>query len=121
MSRINSSWYNKVRKRKSPERTLVLQILHYLRARGWTAGKVKTTGAFNGKGYIFDPYLLTGLPDIFAFKQEGAWCPVMLGIECKVEKNTQTSNQVAFQKLFHFPPSRIYLVARSLGDIQKIA
>lgn len=110
------------RKRQAPEGHLVLQCLHYLKARGYTAGKIKVQGSPlpGGRGFLFDPYRMTGLPDIFAFKQGGTWYDIMYGIECKNGKNTQTDNQLAFQKLFHFPPSRVYLVIRSLDELVSV-
>ncbi len=118
MRRFNPEWLNRPRKRGSPENHLVLQILHYLRARGLTAGKVKVKGSFSKKGaFILDPYLMTGLPDIFAFDDKNK---VMYGVECKVGSNIQSPNQRNFQELFHNPPGRVYLVAYSLEEIQKI-
>lgn len=117
MSRFNPEWLNIPRKRGSPENHLVLQILHYLKAVGLVAGKVKVKGSFSKRGaFILDPYLMTGLPDIFAFDEKNK---VMYGIEAKIKGNTQSANQRSFQELFHNPPGRIYLVAYSLEDVKK--
>lgn len=117
MRRFNPEWLNRPRKRGSPENHLVLQILHYLKARGLVAGKVKVKGSFSKRGaFILDPYLMTGLPDIFAFDTNNK---VMYGIEAKVGSNSQSANQKSFQELFHNPPSRVYLVVYSLEDIQQ--
>lgn len=116
MRKFNPAW-QRPRKRQAPENHLVLQIIHYLRACGLTAGKIKTQGSPKaGGGFLFDPYRITGLPDIFAWDKQG----VMYGIEAKAGKNTQSANQKAFQGLFHKPPDRIYLVVYSLEEIQKI-
>ena len=104
-------------KRGNPEGHIVLQILHYLRAIGCTAGKVKVKGSPKaGGGFLFDPYLMTGLPDIFCFDKND----IMYGIEVKAGKNNQTPNQVQFQQLFHLSPSRIYLIAYSLEDVMAV-
>lgn len=111
----------RIRKRDNPEGKLVLSCLHYLRARGYEAYKVKTQGSPKvGGGFIFDPYRLTGMPDIFAFKRSSNWYDVMYGFECKTQTGRQTDNQEVFEKLFHFPPSRIYAVIRSIADIEAI-
>lgn len=95
-----------------------MQILHYVRACGLAAGKIKTFAAFKpGQGYLADPYQFTGLPDIIAFDDDKK---IMYAIEAKVNGNTQSENQKAFQQLFHAPPGRIYLVIYSLEEIQKI-
>ena len=44
---------------------------------------------------------------------------IMYGIEAKIKGNSQSDNQISFQQLFHNPPSRIYLLAYTLEDIQK--
>lgn len=117
MRKFNPEWLNRPRKRGNPENQLVLQILHYLKAVGLIAGKVKVKGSFSKRGaFIFDPYLMTGLPDIFAFDEKNK---VMYGVECKVGNNTQSANQKTFQELFHNPPERVYLVAYSLEDVKK--
>jgi hypothetical protein len=100
-------------RKAQPERGIVLDILKELAYNGWRCGKVKVSGAVKkGGGFIFDPYTMRGLPDIFAFKNG-----VMLGVECKAGKNHQTPYQKEFQKLFHHPPDRIYVVARSYDDV----
>ena len=81
------------------------------------AGKVKVKGSPKvGGGWIFDPYLMRGLPDIFAFNYKSK---VMLGIECKVNSNKQTDDQETFECYFNHPPERIYLIIRSLEELQK--
>jgi len=112
--------YHQSRKRQNPENHLVLQIIHYLRACGLVCGKIKTQGSPKvGGGFLFDPYRITGLPDILASdRRKGN--NILYAIECKAGKNKQSPNQVAFQEIFHYPPSRQYLVIYSLEEIQKI-
>ena len=111
-------FYNRPQKRAQPEAHLVLQILKYLALRGIVAGKAKVKGGIlsRGKGFFLDPYLLKGLPDIFAFNQN---TKVMYGIECKVKGNKQTLSQKFFERFFHYPPTRIYIIAYSLEDVEK--
>ncbi len=114
---MRQDWLNRPHKRGNPEACLVRAILIYLKSRDWIAGKVKVRGFKTERGWINDPLMLTGLPDIFAFNDE---TKVMLGIEAKINNNFQTENQKVFQQLFHFPPSRIYAVIHSLEELQKI-
>jgi hypothetical protein len=111
---LDKQYSIKVRKRNQPEAGIVLSILKYLNARGHYCGKIKTKGAPapNG-GFIKDWYQMRGLPDIFSFSPDG----VLYAIEAKAGKNEQTIFQKDFQKYFHKPPHRIYLVAYSLDDI----
>ena len=114
MRQFNPQWRNRPRKRNNPEVQLVRHIIYELRNRGYVAGKVKTTGApINGR-FIKDLLLMKGLPDIFAFNLN---TKVMLGIEAKAGSNKQTDDQLIFGAHFHNPPSRIYLVIRSIEDL----
>jgi len=93
------------------EKSLVIQLILELRSRGIIAGKVKTMGFRTKSGaFLKDFYLMTGLPDIFAFDEKKK---IMYGIEAKVGKNKQTDNQIEFQRLFHCPPNRIYAIIYS--------
>lgn len=101
------------RKRQAREAHLLLSIIKYLNISGWYVGKVKVKGSFTSKGnFIFDRYLMKGLPDAFAFKGD-----TMLAVETKIGSNTLTPDQEKFKQHFHRPPSRIYLEARSLDDV----
>lgn len=101
-------------KRGNPEAHLLLQIIKYCKLKGCYVGKVKVKGSFNKRGFIFDPYLLTGLPDAFCFKGG-----IMYAIETKVKGNKQTPNQETFQEHFHNPPDRIYIIAYKLEDVME--
>lgn len=94
---------------------MLLQIIKLLRLKGLIVGKVKVKGTSNRQGrFILDPYLMKGLPDAFAFAG-----PVMYAIETKVPGNHQTPDQKEFERLFHSPPTRIYVLAYSWEDVEK--
>jgi hypothetical protein len=107
-------------KRGNPEGAIVLQIIKSLRARGLDAYKIKTQGSPYKGRFIFDSYRLTGLPDILAWKPSDTWVETLYGLEVKNNSNTQTPNQKSFQKIFHFPPSRIYAVVHSVEEALEI-
>ena len=110
------SFNQRIRKRQAPEAHLLLSVLKYLDAAGWDCGKVKVKGSFTTKGtFIFDRYLMRGLPDALAFKGSR-----MLAIETKAGANSLTAEQERFKKNFHFPPYREYVEVRSLADIEAI-
>ena len=112
---FNKEWLSKVRKRGNPEAHLVLQIIKYAKAIGCYAGKIKVKGSFSKAGnFIFDPYLIRGVPDVLIFKNS-----IMYLAECKVDKNTLTEEQEIFKQFFHKPPDRIFIEARSLEDVIK--
>jgi len=103
---------NRVNRRGNPEGHIVLQIIKTLRAYGYNAYKVKTQGSPKaGGGFMFDPYRLTGFPDIFAWKDNFR----LFAFEVKAETK-QTPNQIYFQSFFHYPPSRIYAVVHSVEE-----
>lgn len=103
-------------RRKQPEAHLLLQILKLLRLKGLKVGKVKVKGTQNPRGnFILDPYLMRGLPDAIAFDKD-----VMYAIETKIKGNSQTPDQKEFEKLFHLPPSRIYILAYSWEGVESI-
>ncbi len=105
------------KKRNQPEAGIVLSILKYLYSKGHWCGKIKTKGAPNPKGgFIKDWYQMRGLPDIFSFSPDG----IMYAIECKAGKNEPTDFQKKFQKYFHKPPHRIYLVVYSCDELSAI-
>jgi len=105
-----------IRKRQAPEGKLLLLVLKYLNAEGWDCGKVKVKGSFTTKGaFIFDRYLMRGLPDALAFKGSR-----MLAIETKAGSNSLTEEQIRFKKNFHYPPYREYVEVRSIADLKAI-
>jgi len=101
-----------VRKRARYKETDVqLEILKYLRARGYPAGKTKTMGVVRNGKYCVDRYLFTGFPDITAF------VPELLFIEVKFNKGAQSDNQERFEQLCLHAGNVKYLVARSAADV----
>ena len=115
MRRFSPYWHGFKRKKNDPEAQLVLSIIKYLRGKGYSAGKIKVKG-FPAKegGFIKDPYLMRGLPDIIVFKNTS-----MVFIEAKVGKNDLTPHQETFQLLCS-QTSIPYLIARSIEDIRYI-
>ena len=91
-----------------------MQILKYLRACGFTAGKTKTVGIRRGKVFCFDPYTFRGKSDLEAFKDGVMYC-----IEVKAGKNKikEGSDQAHYRDIFHKPPDRIFIEAHSLEDV----
>jgi len=100
--------------RQQPEREIQLAILKYMKARGWTCGKIKTTGARRGKAFLFDPYQFRGIADLLAFTPYG-----LCFIEVKAGKNQLSPDQIRFEELCKLSGT-CYIVARSLDDIIKI-
>lgn len=114
---FNPEFLFKNRKRGNSEAHTVLQILKYLSLKKHYCGKVKTKGSFTKQGaFILDKYQLTGLPDILSFAPNG----VLYAIECKHGKNTLTSQQEKFRRVFHLPPTRIFITAYCLEDVVSI-
>ena len=113
---FNPDFLNRPRKKQSPENHLVLQCIHYLRARGYEAYKIKTQGTPYKGRFLFDPYRLTGLGDLLAWKTPEQ----LIMCECKINRNKQTTNQIFVQSFWHYPPTRIYAVINSLEELQKI-
>ena len=103
-------------KRGNPEAHLLLQCLKFLAISGWYCGKIKVKGSFTKQGaFIFDRYLMRGLPDALAFKNG-----VILAIETKVGKNILTPEQQIFKQQFHLLPTRIYAEIRTFEELEKI-
>ena len=105
--------YNRPKKQGSPEGHLVMQIIHYLKAKGYAVGKTKTMGVVRNGRYTYDPYQFRGFPDISAF------IPELIFIECKSPKGRQTEEQKDFQSFCEKAGIR-YILARSFADIQII-
>jgi hypothetical protein len=99
------------------ETDIQLQIIHYLKRIGAKVGKTRTMGVKRGRVFCFDPYTFRGKCDLEAFKNN-----VMYGIEVKKYPNKikEGSDQDKYRKLFHFPPSRIFIEAHSLDDIMAV-
>ena len=112
MRRFNPQWLNRPRKRDNPEGRLVRQILIYLHARGYAAGKLKTMGVKRGNAYCFDPYQWRGVPDLLVFT------PALVFIECKSPTGTQSSEQKIFQEYCN-TANLTYILARNLSDVEK--
>lgn len=97
-------------KRNQPERAIQLSIIKYLKMKGYTVGKIKTTGAKCGKHFIKDPYNFKGIADLMVFT------PLLRFIEVKAGKNVLSSDQKTFQKLCK-TAGIPYIVAYSLDDV----
>jgi len=96
----------------TPEKVIQLQILKYLKLIGATAGKTKTMAT---QGFRSDPLTFRGKCDLEAFKDG-----VMYGIEVKSKKGRLSPEQILYKELFHKPPDRIYILARSVEDVSII-
>lgn len=106
--------FNRPRKNRQDEATIQLQVLHYLRSKGYPCGKIKTKGSFTKHGkFIKDLYQWTGLPDLMVFT------PEMIFLEIKAGNNMQTSNQKDFQQFCEKANVKYYIV-RCLEDVQKV-
>ena len=90
-----------------------MQIIHYLRAKGYAVGKTKTMGVVRNGRYTYDPYQFRGFPDISAF------CPSLVFIECKSPQGKQTQEQKGFQALCEKAGIK-YILARRLEDVAEI-
>ena len=102
----------RTKKRDNPEARLVLDIIHYLRQKGYTVGKVKVKGGFGSKGnFIKDPYTFVGFPDLCCFTKKE-----IVFIEAKDKRGVQS----VFQKYFQECCERCgvkYVLARSIDDV----
>lgn len=115
LASVNSATCNLFLKKKdNPEGIIQLQIIHYLKIKGFACGKIKTKGSFTKHGkFIKDLYQWTGLPDLLAF------IPEMIFLEIKAGKNKQTSNQKDFQELCK-KAGQPYYVIHSIEEVQEI-
>jgi len=98
--------------RRQPEKHLQLQIIKYLRLKGFTVGKIKTQGARRGNAFILDPYHFKGVADLLVFT------PALAFIEVKYGRNKQSKDQIAFQCLCE-KANIPYILAYSLDDVIK--
>jgi hypothetical protein len=111
MRRFNPNW-QRPRKRGNPEGQLQLQIIHYLKAKGYIIGKTKTTGIKRGNAFCFDPYCFRGKCDLECFANG-----VMYGIEVKSKVGKLSPEQIHYKEVFHKPPDRIFIEAHCLEDV----
>lgn len=100
-------------KRNQPERHIQLQIIKYLKLKGYAVGKIKTVGARRGNEFLKDLYHFRGLPDLIAFT------PALHFIEVKAPGGRQSESQKDFQKFCEISETP-YILAFSLDDIIKI-
>ena len=99
--------------RQQHEKHIQLRIIKYLRLKGYSVGKIKTTGARRGNRFILDPYHFKGVADLMVFT------PKLYFIEIKAGKNKQSPDQILFQRMCE--KAKIpYILAYSLEDIIKI-
>ena len=100
-------------KRDQPEKRIQLQIIKYLKLKGFAVGKIKTTGARRGKFFILDPYHFKGVADLLVFT------PALTFIEVKAPGGRLSPDQILFQKLCEGSQTP-YIIAYSLDDIIKL-
>jgi len=96
------------------EQVIQLQIIKFLKARGFTVGKTKTMGVRRGRAFCFDPYVFRGFPDLVAFINKR-----IVFIEVKSEMGKQSYDQIVFQKLAE-DAGLTYLLARSVEDVSAL-
>lgn len=102
---------NRIKKRDNPEGRLVLDIIHYLRAKGYTVGKVKVKGGYGKRGFIRDPYVFLGFPDLCCFTKDK-----IVFIEAKSKTGVMSDWQKCFQECCE-RCGVSYIVARSVEDV----
>jgi len=115
--RFNPEFLNRPRKRDNPEGRTQLQIIHYLNSIGAVVGKTRTMGVKRGNSYCYDRYTMRGKADLECFHKG-----IMYAIEVKAPGKSieEKSDQDIYRSLFHSPPSRIFIEADGLSDVQKI-
>lgn len=105
------------KRRDQPEARLLKHILIMLKLKGILAGKVKSKGSSIMRGavrtFIKDKRQMIGLPDAFAFDGR-----IMYAIETKIKPNTPTDEQRFFEKFFHHPPHRVYILAYDWESVE---
>jgi hypothetical protein len=101
-------------KKGNPEGHIQLQILHYLRAKGYVCGKTKTMGVRRGNVFFYDPFTFRGYPDISCFANNKLYF-----IEVKSPKGVQSQEQKNFQFLCD-EAGIYYILARKLEDVSSI-
>ena len=98
----------------SNEGVIQLQIIHYIKARGWTVGKTRTMGVKRGRSFCFDPYTFRGFPDLVCFANHKIYF-----IEVKSSAGIQSDDQKEFQKLAE-DCGLTYILAKSIEDVDKV-
>ena len=96
----------------SQEGVIQLQIIHYLKARGWVVGKTRTMGVRRGRAFCFDPYTFRGFSDLVAFINHKIYF-----IEVKSKTGQQSDDQKEFQKCVE-GAGLTYILARSIEDVE---
>jgi len=98
--------------KKPREGVIQLQIIHYLKAKGFYVGKTRTMGVKRGRSFCFDPYTFRGFSDLVAFNNNKIFF-----IEVKSETGTQSTEQKVFQQLVESAGLN-YILARSVEDVE---
>jgi hypothetical protein len=99
-------------KHRNIEGRIQLQIIHYLRMKGYVVGKTKTKGTQKGRRWIFDLYTFRGFPDLVCFT------PKLYFLEIKGPAGVQSPEQKEFQQLAT-KASIPYILARSVQDVME--
>ena len=99
-------------RRDQPEKRIQLQIIQYLKLKGFAVGKIKTTGARRGDTFLKDIYHFRGLPDLIAFT------PALVFIEVKAPGGRLSPVQKDFQEFCRHAGTP-YIIAFSLDDIMR--
>jgi hypothetical protein len=100
-------------KRSNPEGRIQLQIIHYLKAKGFYVAKIKTKGSKIGRRFIFDPYQARGIADLIVFS------PQLAFIEVKSKVGIQSLDQKHFQELCK-EAGIPYILTNSLDQIMEV-
>lgn len=100
---------SQIRRKGNPEGAIQLQIIHYLKAKGYVVGKTKTKGSQTGKQFYYDIYQFRGFPDLTVF------APALYFIEVKATTG-QSQEQKDFQTLCEVAQIP-YILARSVNDV----
>ena len=117
MRRFHPDFLNRSRKRDNPEGQVQLEIIRYLKRLGAVVGKTKTMGVNRNGSFCYDIYTMRGKADLECFFKD-----VMYAIEVKAKGNKikEDSDQDKYRSLFHCPPSRIFIEADCLEDVQEV-
>lgn len=96
------------------EKQLTLAVLHYLKAVGAVAGKIKSFGYKHRKfGYIKDYWQWTGIPDVLCFYKHRH-----IYFECKRDEHCkQSDDQKRFEELCKEANVEYYVI-RSIDDVK---
>lgn len=96
------------------ETTISGMIRSYLNARGFTVWRNNTGVWRTGQGHVIRNGM-KGSPDLMGFTPEGYF----LGIEVKKPNKKITEYQKEFARMVRETDHGIYIVARSVEDVQK--